>query len=143
MKCNFIPSDRLRYLSKSAEILISNNIGYRCDNTYGSGVKDFKDILHYETCELYNEDIYLTLTSLYGFDTNNEDDIIDFCKSKLNTNSKLVAKWVCTSKEECIEIYCDEHITPEIEEFILPDNYLIVSDLSSQGQLIVYEDTCY
>lgn len=127
--------------SSSAQSIIRTGVGYR--NVYDtSGITDFATVLDFETGELGNKDIYLTLRNVFGY------KLLDLRKSHKTLNmlvqqyichyfmcgiDKLKCVWLCSTIAEVENMYGCE----DIRQIFLPNEYMIVSDLGYDGVLVV------
>lgn len=148
-------------LSKETQIIIMENKGYRSEIPYGSGVRNLKELIAFEISELGNSDIVLFFNEVYKLNLDSEYDensnkeldlmiqenysyytekIINFITKKFNCkSSNLNAVWLAT-KEAVSEFYCKGYSDKNIDEYILPSKYLIISDLGFDGTLIAYTE---
>lgn len=147
----------LTKLSEPAQKLVKTNTGYRCldqvDDEYHKPV----DVFDFEINELGNSDISDTIKNLYGIDTNNETKQIDqFVKRILNTDFYHI-RWLASDPLDAVEYYSDFHQrfntlddakhddgSPiPVRKYVLPADYIILSDIGSDGQLIAWPDGEY
>lgn len=137
-------------LSESAVKLLKSKVGYRRDDFYGSNVIDFIDVVRYEMLELGNEDIPVTISSLYGIDVMDVNiyesfsGIIDFIFKAFNINKKnykqnmIKARWFCSDVDHVVDnyiLYCESEIY--VSKYSIPNDIIIASDLDRQGILVV------
>ena len=117
-------------------------IGYRTQNSsFNSIVVPFKDVLEFETKELGNVDIYLTMRERYGLkiDLRWKKDkcnaiILEYFKKKYKGVVPLCV-WLCDSPYSVKQLY--SHGNEPIIKVILPDSAIIASDLGYEGRLYV------
>lgn len=126
--------------------MLDEGHGYRSENTYGSGVRDLREIIMYEVLELGNSDIVDYCSEIYGienilneevFDTEEEEleRWIDNLYTKLNCK-KAYGLWL-TSIAGVQEVY-DECALEEIDQYIIPAESAVLSDLGEDGVLFFY-----
>ena len=117
-------------------------IGYRTkDSSFNKILVPFKDVLEYETKELGNVDIYLTMRELYniqidlrwGIERCN-NIILDFFRKKYK-GVEPVCVWLCKSIYDVEELYAKGN--EEIIRVILPDNAIMASNMGYEGCLYV------
>lgn len=120
-------------MSKKLNLFNRRKIGFRVDDTDKSKYS-FRDMLEYELYELENEDIFLTIKELYNREMKSIDDIIKFCQDELNSN-KLFYKWLCIDLNTARKLYYYEGLELYLIQVLSP--YLIISDLGSEGLLVV------
>lgn len=125
----------MKYSETAIEIL-TNGFGYRDDNYSGQGIEDLESIVKYEVLELQNRDILYTCRKLYALDL----DIRNLKKSVEVVlkffyhfyNSKILyAKWL-TLEKFVVYLY-----GKDVSKYSIPINSLIVSDLNTEGILLV------
>lgn len=151
-------------LSKEVREIIEKNKGYRSEVPYGSGVRRLEEIVDFEIGELGNSDIVLFCDEAYNLnldlecDTDEEDEyyseeldnmiqenhtyyteqIIDFVSKAFGCKKEeLKGLWLAT-KEAVSDFYCKDEIDKCIDTYILPEDYLIISDIGFDGVLIAY-----
>lgn len=147
----------LTKLSKPAQKLVKTNTGYRCLDQVNDEYHKPVDVFDFEINELGNSDISDTIKDLYGIDTNNETKQIDqFVKRILNTDFYHI-RWLASDPLDAVEYYSDFHQrfntlddakhddgSPiPVRKYVLPADYIILSDIGSDGQLIAWPDGEY
>lgn len=124
-------------LSSTALQIVAANNGYRNDFLFDGDDHQILAVISYEHDELGNDDIFDFIKKSYHIDIVKQPD--EF-KTWLETIFQirvdhLFGYWL-TTKDNCIELYTDA-LDNEITKLTLPTNYLILSDLSIDGCLIV------
>jgi hypothetical protein len=150
-------------LSIQTKKIVENKKGYRYENLYGEGYRNIKDVCTHETFELGNVDIPETILLLYeDFLSDSEKKLFkriideeDICDVEIDvfaTSCKKVATkvtgeenveciWLCGNKND-VKGYLmegEELEDEDIDEYKLPDNICILSDIGSDGALIAYK----
>lgn len=120
-----------KLLSGTAKRLLKNNTGYR-NETISGGEFFLHDVLNYEIEELGNTDIFQTVNLLYGIKFNTHYDIAYWATNMLNS-SVAYGLWL-TSKQGVKQWYSYDG-SKTMTEYKLPDRYIILSDLNSEGVL--------
>lgn len=143
------------YVNPEAKQILKNKIGYRCLDQTNSDYHNPKDIILFETNELGNTDIGETMLKFYNFKfndalhgTDNNPEIneamaaklVDYLKQNVGSDFDLV--WVTADKKTALENYGDED-QGNLEEwnFGADSNFMIISDLGYDGQLIAYQES--
>ena len=129
----------LFYIFNEVIIMI---IGYRTlASSFDSILVPFNEVLEFETKELCNVDIYLTMRERYNLKVDlrwNRDKcnavVRNFLKEKYK-GLELFCVWLCESPYNVKELYA--HGDEEIIKVILPNNALLVSDLGYDGRLYI------
>jgi hypothetical protein len=147
--------------SKSAQQLIKNKKGYRNDNLYSSYMLCYKalDVLDYEYHELHNTDIMVTLVNHGLIDTPDYDLAKQFIQeAEVAAGKPMYAFWLCATIKDIDAYYYDvfddaddksededdadgEQYADTVMVYRLPEVYVILSDLGSQGILIMSDST--
>ena len=117
-------------------------IGYRTkDSSFNKILVPFKEVLEYETKELGNVDIYLTMRELYNIQIDlrwSKDRcnniVIGYIKQRFR-NIESLCVWLCESPYAVKELYAKDN--EEIIRVILPGNALLVSNMGYDGKLYV------
>ena len=124
-------------LSNTASQIIAFNKGYRNDFLFDGDDHQILDVISYENDELGNDDIFDFIKKIYRIDiVKNSDEFKTWLEKIFQTSvDNLFGYWL-TSKDSCIALYTDT-LDDEITELTLPMDYLILSDLSVDGCLIV------
>lgn len=121
-------------LSKNGTAILKNKVGYRCEEHQSRDtIPSFRDMLEFEMNELGNEDIPLTINSLYHKKMKTVDDIINFCLNKLGS-SFIHYKWLCSSKQDAKKWYSGEGTLKAVYN---SGNMFIISDLMDEGCLVI------
>ena len=153
----------LELLTSETEKLVKNKKGYRYENLYGEGYRDIKDVCIHETFELGNSDIASTILTLYqDLLTKSEAHLLDeianciaideleistfgnICENvakKATGESEIKCIWLCGRKND-VRGYLmegEELEDEDIDEYILPDNICILSDIGNEGALVAYK----
>lgn len=154
----------LELVSKETREIIENKKGYRSEALYGEGYRDIREVCIHETFELENTDIPCTILKLYK-DYLSVDNvyflgkIMSYCEvseeekemfgdiclaiaKKITGEDNISCLWLCNNKENVKEylVPFDEELDDScIEEYILPDNICILSDIGLEGALIAYK----
>lgn len=148
----------LSVLTDKAKQIHEKKIGYRNEWYYGSGEKDAFSVIYYECTELGNVDVFETVQLLYPNVFNYTEDfllsiqseevdddllkgeiikIIDYTKERLGVVGNLEVIWVCASVKDIQGMYTAS--SPyELDKYQF-DNFMILSDLDSEGVLVAYE----
>lgn len=130
-------------ISKEAKIIIQSRLGYRNDyNVLGGRTDSFKRVLAYETLTLGNRDIYHTVKQYYNIgklDLRHTPEVLNriilnlFAQHFGCNASYLMCYWLCANRQDVIRYYG----TDNLKQFVIPDSFLIASDLGPEGILIV------
>lgn len=138
-------------LSEANTKLIATGCGFRTDECSDDTYHTPTEILDFEINELYNDDIPDTLKKLYNFNVKNITEIDNFIKKQLRSNYELI--WLVSDPLDAIELYSSNHkrysnlesaihkSTKEpipVTKYLLPQKYLIISDIGIDGILIAY-----
>jgi len=129
-------------MTEELKKLIKTRIGYRNENVSHSGkMLPAKKILQYEYEELGNEDILDTLYSQEFIDEPTYEKAILFI-DELNKiyEKELYGLWLCSSIKDVKENYPDnyeDYTISEVAVYKIPKEYVVLSDLGSQGILIL------
>lgn len=123
-------------LSKQAQTVLNNRIGYRSDDQ-SELAESFHQpspvqIIDYEFNTLGNTDIFDTIQHLYGVRLMTPQATDRFIKDKLNSDHYYLT-WLCASQMEAAE-YADD--AGSVYSVSLPEHMLIVSDLANEGVLV-------
>ena len=138
-------------------------IGYRTEDFSGSGVRDLREVIAFEIDELGNSDIPLYMFENYNILQNYEniidsigsytegdelgvdeyiqdiiEDIFTFVKDKLGTPT-LFAIWL-TDTDKSWYIKEDSSVDKYTILGKEGEDYLVLSDLGSDGKLIAYKE---
>ena len=133
MSENFVlPTTYNPLLTPSCNEMIENMIGYRNDN-YSTGHYNIIDVISFEVNELSNDDIFQTCLNLYG-----TDDVVSVIENHFNTKNfhNLWGLWLTTEKG-VVEHYKGSKEGYEL--YAIPENALIISDISDEGALFVID----
>lgn len=124
-------------LSKTAAQIVATNNGYRNDFLFDGNDHRILDVISYEHAELGNDDIFDFVKKIYHINIiKHPDEFNTWLETIFQTSvDHLFGYWV-TTKDSCISLYTDA-LDDEITKLTLPTNYLILSDLSIDGCLIV------
>lgn len=124
-------------LSKTATQIVTANTGYRNDFLFDGDDHQILAVIAYEHDELGNDDVFDFVKKIYHIDiVKHPDEFKAWLEKVFQTNvTNLFGYWL-TSEDNCIELYTDA-LDNEITKLTLPTNYLILSDLSIDGCLIV------
>ena len=114
--------------SETAKQIQKTNIGFRNDYLFSGEDYPIHEVLKHEIYELDNDDI---LEFLKVDDIN---DVLDYIHKTFTTKAPLYGYWF-TSKHGVESSYAGD--TEPITKFYLPEKYLILSDLGTDGILIV------
>lgn len=114
----------------SCKTLLNTKIGYRNDN-YSTGTYKIKQVIDFETKELFNQDIIETCKLFYG-----TDDVYAVIQRHFNTDNfdTLWGLWL-TTESGVKEYYKGQE--EGYNAYLIPDNALVISDLSEEGILFV------
>ena len=117
-------------------------MGYRTeDSEFDTVLVPFKKVLEYETKELSNVDIYLTMREKYGLHIDlrwNKDKCNQIVLNYIYQRLKGVEPycvWLCESPQDVKRLY--SRGSSRLLEVFLPDHAIIVSDLGFEGKLYV------
>lgn len=151
--------------SETLEIMLKEKKGYRTESFSGSGVRNLEDVVRFEIMELCNDDIIDYMQESYGIlksyqlekdgralDSEefyfkcqeNIDDVIDEIASYVKENLKIddvrdiYVVWL-TTKENVIDMY-EAESEWYIDEYIIPEECIILSDLGSYGALFAFKE---
>lgn len=124
-------------LSPTAAQIVATNYGYRNEFLFDGHDHQILRVIAYETNELGNGDIFSFIKTNYHINiVKHPDDFKAWLESVFQTTvDKLFGYWV-TSQASCLDLYIDT-VDDEITKLTLPSDYLILSDLSVDGCLIV------
>ena len=117
-------------------------IGYRTKySSFNKILVPFKEVLEYETKELGNVDIYLTMRELYNIQIDlrwskdrRNNIVLEYINKKYRGIEPLCV-WLCESIYAVKELYAKGN--EEIIRVILPGNALLVSNMGYDGKLYV------
>lgn len=151
--------------SETLEIMLKEKKGYRTESFSGSGVRNLEDVVRFEIMELCNDDIIDYMQESYGIlksyqlekdgralDSEefyfkcqeNIDDVIDEIASYVKENLKIddvrdiYVVWL-TTKENVIDMY-EAESEWYIDEYIIPEERIILSDLGRDGALFAFKE---
>lgn len=143
------------YINPEAKQILKSKIGYRCLDQTDGEYHCPKDVILFETNELGNTDIGDTMLNFYDFKfdeklhgTENNSNItaemvqklVDYLKIHVGPDFDLI--WITATKKAALENYGDTG-QGNLEEwnFGADPNFMIVSDLGYDGQLIAYQES--
>lgn len=117
-------------------------VGYRTlESSFNSIVAPFEDVLEYETLELGNVDIYLTMRELYNIKLDLRwkcqkcnEIVMQFLRNKYR-GTGIYCVWLCDDIQDVKRLYARNG--EEIIRVYLPDNALLVSNLGPDGKLYI------
>ena len=140
-------------LSKQAEALVTNHVGYRCTEQVEKKRCLPLETLNYEINVLYNDDILDTITILYGHQSTNVEEIDYWIKQQLHTDEYKLT-WLTSDQKDAVKSYSKPRKRSMDLPYILTKNgksiptekvtwdqsnrVLLISDCGSDGQLIAY-----
>lgn len=140
----------IRVQNEDVNTIMRERAGYRYDDMYNSGVIDFAEVLDFETTQFGNDDIYESVTALYGIELKNgtspadipearenNEAILDFFKKELGTDI-LYCKWLCVSKEDVTNAY--EVSQENVARWVIPGKMMIASYILGADGLLVISD---
>ena len=115
-------------------------VGYRTlESSFNSIVAPFEDVLEYETLELGNVDIYMTMRELYNIKLDLRwkrqkcnEIVMQFLRNKYRCTG-IHCVWLCDDIQDVKRLYARNG--EEIIRVYLPDNALLVSNLGPDGKL--------
>ena len=136
--------------SKCSRKSFKEKLGYRTEDTYGSGVRDLKSIIEYEMIELGNIDIPLTildnfdtteeertlLSNVEQMDTEDKNNLVDIILNIINRkypNAKY-GLWLCDNKKDVKNYYGGS----SVDKYNI-ENDTPISDLGEEGKLYVFD----
>jgi hypothetical protein len=135
----------MTYKSESLKVLEKNGIGYRNPNVGTIGFQEALLTLEFEYEELANEDILDTLYDQgYISEPSYEEAVAFINNQQVKANEVMYSVWLCATREDVRDNYPDDYETEEvyeIESYTLPPEYIVLSDLGSQGILIMFPDS--
>lgn len=139
-----------------------NEVMYRNEEAFGSGVLKTKDVIVYEICELCNTDIIDYCLDTYGdflsedlktkivqlldsmeneeeFDEDDIEELVEELIDELSEHFERNINYVIwlASKKAVIELYSDGNEDAEISAYKTSD--IILSDLGYDGMLFGYD----
>lgn len=121
-------------ISKNGSDIIKSKIGYRYEGYFSkSNIPSFRDMLEFEINELGNTDILITIEKLYNKKVNTIDEIIDFCKEKLDSPF-IHYKWLCSSKADARKWYSS---IGSLKAVYNSGKMFVISDLEDEGCLVI------
>lgn len=124
-------------LSNTAAQIVAANKGYRNDFLFDGDDHQILDVISYENDELENDDIFDFIKKIYHIDIiKNPDEFKTWLENVFQTRADNLFGYWLTTKDSCIDLYADT-LDDEITKLPLPTDYLILSDLSVDGCLIV------
>lgn len=117
-------------------------VGYRTlESSFNGIISLFKDVLEYETLELGNVDIYLTMRELYNIKLDLRwkrqkcnEIVMQFLRNKYR-GIDIYCVWLCSDIQDVKRLYARNG--ESIIRVYLPDNALLVSNLGPDGKLYV------
>lgn len=128
-------------MTHDAELIVHQGYCFR-SNEYGQlGLVPFANCLHYESITLHNKDIYYTIRDLYDIfvDTRKKKEKINEIVLRelskrfgLLSDNQLYAIWGCATADQVKQYY-----GPNPTKIIIPTRAIVVSDLGSEGALLV------
>lgn len=136
---------RYEEFSVQTTIVANNKYGFRSETCYGSGISCFADVLNYETKELGNVDIYLTMRDIYGIKLDlrkNKDKLNDtvllwlMLNLHVNHTTDLSCVWLCSDVKNVSKYYGNANLVRI--DFSKTQGWFIVSDLAAEGCLVVF-----
>lgn len=139
--------------SNTLQLLIDSRIGFRSESFSGSGVRNVLDVLRFEF-SLGNTDIIKFVQDNYDLllnytETGDElsdivlenaqdiaEKIVFFLKEKFSVSSEdhLEALWL--TSQEGVRFYT---INGDIDFYVIPDEFVVLSDLGEEGSLFVFK----
>lgn len=124
-------------LSNTAAQIVAANTGYRNDFLFDGDDHQILAVIAYEHAELGNDDIFNFIKKSYHIDIVKQPDAFKIWLAKVFQTdvNNLFGYWL-TSQESCLDLYVDT-LDDEITKLTLPNDYLILADLSVDGCLIV------
>lgn len=144
-------------LTESAQKMVKTNTGYRCLDQIDGENHTPVEVFDFEINDLENDDIPDTIEDLYGVKTKGDPEEIDkFVKKALDTDFYHIC-WLASDPLDAVEYYSDFHKrfntledavhddgTPiSVRKYTLPEHYIILSDVDTDGQLIAWSDGEY
>lgn len=140
----------IRVQNEYVDAIMKEKAGYRYEDMYNSGIIDFAEVLDFETTQFGNDDIYESVSALYGIELKNgtspadvpearenNESILDFFKKKLGTDT-LYCKWLCVSKEDVICSY--DAPQEQVTRWVIPGKMMIASYILGADGLLVVSD---
>lgn len=134
-------------MTKQAQQILQTGIGYRYESYMNSGVRNFTEVVTFETTELGNDDIFLTMCYLYHLKLDLRkhrgiliSEITTAVSNYLSIPIELLeAIWVCSDIKGCFKQYGDWSASINNYTTVqFTDKYMLISDLGIDGCLIVY-----
>ena len=124
-------------LSNTTAQIVAANTGYRNDFLFDGNDHQILAVISYEHDELGNDDIFNFIKKSYHIDiVKHPDEFKSWLEKVFQTSvNNLFGYWL-TSQDSCLDLYADT-LNDEITKLILPNDYLILADLSVDGCLIV------
>lgn len=134
-------------MTKQAQQILQTGIGYRYESFMGSGVRNFTEVVTFETIELGNDDIFLTMRYLYHLKVDLRkrrntliSEITNAVSHYLGISKDLLeAIWVCADVKSCFKQYGTW--AASINNYTVvqfTDKYMLISDIGIDGCLIAY-----
>lgn len=128
----------MAFLSYNATQIMISRIGYRNTELFdGADYKD-EEAFKYETSELGNSGIIDFIKEHYDVNITSSNAFSKWLHSikQFSQKSELFLYWF-TSKQDVFELYNRSNKAEPIQQFILPQDSLLVSDLDIDGIAIV------
>jgi len=125
-------------LSHNATQIMISRIGYRNTELFDGADYKAEEAFKYETSELGNSDIIDFIKEHYDVNITSSNAFSKWLHSikQFSQKSELFLYWF-TSKQDVFELYNRSNKAEPIQQFILPQDSLLVSDLDIDGIAIV------
>lgn len=125
-------------LSHNATQIMTSRIGYRNTDLFDGADYTAEEAFKYETSELGNSDIIDFIKEHYDVNITSGKSFSKWLHSikQFSQKSELFLYWF-TSRQDVFTLYNRSNKAEPIQQFILPQDSLLVSDLDIDGIAIV------
>lgn len=125
-------------LSYNATQIMTSRIGYRNTELFDGSDYTAEEAFKYETSELGNSDIIDFIKEHYDINITSSKSFLKWLHSikQFSKKSELFLYWF-TSRQDVFALYNRSNKAEPIQQFILPQDSLLVSDLDIDGIAIV------
>ena len=123
------------FLSEQARNLLTERRGYRSEDAYGEGYRNFRDVITHEVKELGNiGGLKEMATRLNLRPSSSLPIVLQEIENRFGNDAKVI--WLTTL--EGVKQYTDHPDTMEsVDVYRIPEGAFILNDLGSDGQLFV------
>lgn len=125
-------------LSHNATQIMTSRIGYRNTDLFDGADYTAEEAFKYETSELGNSDIIDFIKEHYDVNISSSESFSKWLHSikQFSEKSELFLYWF-TSRQDVFTLYNQSDKAEPIQQFILPQDSLLVSDLDVDGIAVV------